>query len=73
MNFSLLKSKTFWGALATCIGAVSQCDWSHGIPYVCIVTAAGALLGVIGIRDAIAGNGSGASAADADKANGVAK
>lgn len=58
MNFSLLKSKTFWGFGLTALIAIGRVfavpvvDGNIGT-FVGILTT---LLGIIGVRDAIGGN-----------------
>jgi hypothetical protein len=64
LNFDLLKSKTFWGALTVAISSLTQADWSQGVPIVAVITAVGGLIAVIGARDAIAGNGANSVKAD---------
>ena len=52
-----------WQNNATDQGVVAACDWSKGVPFLCLFTAIGALVAVIGVRDAIAGNGANTTAA----------
>lgn len=68
MNFNIFKSKTVLGAIVALGSALIACDWSKGIPWTCVGAAAGTFIAVIGVRDAIAGNG--ASTVTADKQNG---
>jgi hypothetical protein len=70
MNFNLLTSKTFWGALVTAGGLLVAADWSHGLPFAAIAQAVGVVVAAIGVRSAIAANGVGSNPAAADQANG---
>ena len=51
LSFNIFKSWTFWGSLAAIVGQIAQ-QPTHGVAQ--IVTGLGALVGVIGARNAVA-------------------
>lgn len=59
LNFSILKSKTVWGTIVAVFGYLCQADVIAVLPekWAIVVTSIGALIGVVGARNAIAKNG----------------